>query len=49
MIFQVFDDDGGVVIEFDSEDGIIHSFCLNNNEAQDLIDLIQTKLDRNYN
>lgn len=44
----VSDDDGGVIIEFDSEDGMAHTFFLDDGTAQNLIDMLQNKLDGHY-
>lgn len=48
MQLNVYDDDGGVILEFDSEDGMAHSFFLSDGDALDMINMIQNKLDGHY-
>jgi hypothetical protein len=48
MIPEVFDDKDGILIQFDFENGLALAMKLDDDSAQDLIDIIQNKINARY-
>jgi len=44
MIPAIFDDGDGIIIEFDLENGLILKVCMDDETSQDMINIIQNKL-----
>ena len=48
MILEIFDDEDGILLEFDFENGFAINIRLDDKSAQELVNIIQNKLNARW-
>ena len=48
MMYEIFDDGDGILLQFDLENGLALGVKMSDEDALDMIDIIQNKLNARY-